>query len=134
MRRARLETTAYGDLQPPAHGEIAPPEKPSPAREAGRDDRWVIRRSALSRQLVLEAQSFFENGLQRSVSESEARNLLGNLGDYMWILVKWEVGPFEPGPEKTLGRQRGPSRKVRRPEIASRPRGRPRKTPKPDSD
>jgi hypothetical protein len=133
MRRAHLDTTAYGDVQSSAPGNDTIPEEPSLDRETDGDDRWVIRRSAIPRQLVLEARSLFEERLERSVSENEARNLLGNLGDYMWVLVKWEVGTSDPGLEKPVIRQRGRPCKPRKPQVAPRPRGRPRKNPKPDS-
>lgn len=116
MRRLRLDTTAYGEVKPavddvqehtlPAHAE----------RRSGRDDRWTIRRSALSRQLVLDAQEFFTRRLQRPVSENEARNMLGNLADYVWMLVQWEVSAADPTAHEQEKKQ------------PARPRGRPKKS------
>ena len=133
MRRTRLDTTAYGDVQPLPETEISPPAQPKAADERGRDDRWVIRRTALSRQLVLDAQALFEERLKRPISENEARNLLGNLGDYMWMLVKWEVSPSAPGREISERRPRGRARKNPKPDTPPRPRGRPPKNPERDS-
>src|SRR3546814_6530010 len=79
------------------------------------DLRWAIRRSALSRQLVLDAQNVFTRRLQRPVTENEARNLLGNLADYVWMLVQWEVSGADPHLARKEKNQ------------PSRPRGRPRK-------
>src|SRR3546814_12874706 len=79
------------------------------------DLRWAIRRSALSRQLVLDAQNVFTRRLQRPVTENEARNLLGNLADYVWMLVQWEVSGADPHLARKEKNQQ------------SRPRGRPRK-------
>jgi hypothetical protein len=91
MRRVRLGTTSYGDVTPPDKSDsVRIPEQPvcEPAR---RDDRWTTRRGALSRELVLDAQALFERRMARPISENEARNLLGNLTDYVWMLVNWEV-------------------------------------------
>src|SRR3546814_12725632 len=96
MRRTRLETTSYGEVSPvveDAGDLISPSPTDSPL---GREDRWAIRRSALSRQLVLDAQNVFTRRLQRPVTENEARNLLGNLADYVWMLVQWEVSGADP--------------------------------------
>ena len=133
MRRTRLDTTAYGEVPPPDTAEIAAPPQPSVANGTGKDDRWVIRRTALSRQLVLDAQALFQERLRRPVSENEARNLLGNLGDYMWMLVRWEVSSPVPEPTAIERRPRGRPRKDRGPGVQRVPRGKPCKNPPPGS-
>ncbi|EQB16572.1 hypothetical protein RLDS_07070 [Sphingobium lactosutens DS20] len=116
MRRLRLDTTAYGEVKP-AVDDVQEHTLPAHAEQrSGRDDRWTIRRSALSRQLVLDAQEIFTRRLQRPVSENEARNMLGNLADYVWMLVQWEVSAADPTAHEQKKKQ------------PARPRGRPQKS------
>lgn len=116
MRRLRLETTTYGELKP-AVEDVADQSGPAPPTHTpGREDRWTIRRSALSRQLVLDAQAVFTRRLRRPVSENEARNMLGNLADYLWMLVQWEVTAADPPAD------------VKEKNQSARPRDRPKKS------
>lgn len=115
MRRLRLETTTYGEVKPTAEDVEARPSPPPSTDAPSREDRWTIRRSALSRQLVLDAQAVFTHRLQRPVSENEARNMLGNLADYVWMLVQWEVAAADPPAH------------VKEKNQPARPRGRPKK-------
>lgn len=99
MRRARLGTTAYGEVPQQVESEPAGPsivEAPSQT-----EDRWTIRRAALSRDLVLDAQAVFTRRLGRTISENEARNMLGSFGDYVWMLVRWKV---QPGIDRDSGK------------------------------
>jgi hypothetical protein len=109
MKRVRLDTTAYGDVQPPPLTD-AGYERPLADCEKVVAAPWMIRRNALSRELVLDAQALFQERLNRPISEGEARNLLGNLGDFMWMLINWEVnpsvGPSKPPRSKARGRPR----------------------------
>lgn len=96
MRRTRLETTAYGDVV--VGEQLDEGDRPPVAESAEREERWTIRRSSLSKELVLDAQALFAHRLGREVSENEARNLLGNLSDYIWMLVRWKVQPTDSDP------------------------------------
>lgn len=116
MRRTRLEGTSYGEVSPVTDDVGKFPVTLSSDGAEVREDRWAIRRGALSRQLVLDARDLFARRLQRPVSENEARNLLGNLADYVWMLVQWEVS----GPDPVAS----PKEK----NLTQRPRGRPRKS------
>lgn len=126
MRRTRLETTRYGDVKPVPEdtGDCAPSHHMD--QPSGREDRWAIRRSALSRQLVLDAQALFQRRMQRPVSENEARNMLGNLADYVWLLVQWEVSAVDPpasGDEKN--RSLGPRSQPGKADEGKRRKSRP---------
>lgn len=91
MKRVRLEGTRYGDATPTPDAAL-PSEQQRPLDSASLTGaRRVIRRDRLSRQLVLDARALFEKRLQRPVTEDEARNLLGNLTDLMWMLIRWET-------------------------------------------
>lgn len=116
MKRLRLPTTAYGAVPPTTPSERPSLPTASAHDESRSDDRWTVRRSAFSRELILDAQALFEERLKRPVSENEARNLLGNLADYMWMLVQWEVTP--PDVNSNMPPKASPRKK----------RGRPRKT------
>lgn len=108
MKRVRLGTTNYNDVpdhEPSSDGsgsDFSPPIEES----ARRDDRWTVRRASLSRALILDAQREFEKRLGRQVSENEARNLLGNLADYLWMLIDWQVNP-PPEPPVKVSAKRG---------------------------
>lgn len=91
-----MEGTSYGEVSSVSDDACESPVTRRSDGAEGREDRWAIRRGALSRQLVLDARDLFERRLQRPVSENEARNLLGNLADYVWMLVQWEVSGPDP--------------------------------------
>lgn len=69
-----------------------------------RDERRTVRRAAFSPMLVQEATTCFEGRLGRAVSHDEARNLLGHLADYIWMLVRWDEVSSEA---KSLPEERG---------------------------
>jgi len=79
--------------------------------------------------LVLDVKDYFEEQLKRPVSIDEARNLLGNLADYMWMLVKWEIEGPDAIPETIPPVKRGRPTKHPKKTGPRRPRGRPRKNP-----
>lgn len=75
--------------------------------------RPICRRNAFSGEVVREAQELFEKRLGRPISEIEVRNLLGNLTDWMSMLVMWELqagqGPLQEDlapPARKRGRPR----------------------------
>lgn len=109
MKRIRLETTNYGGPDGPESPDPLPIESAEPQR-GGRNDRLTVRRNMLSRPLVLDAKALFERRLGRTVSENEARNLLGNLADFGWMLVQWEISP-PPPPTLMPSAKRGRPRK-----------------------
>ena len=125
----RLSTTAYGDI--PALEEGLPePIAPTLSQEPdGQAARLVARRGAFSRQLVFDAQKLFEERLGRPVSENEARNLLGNLADYLGMLVVWSTKPETEIPAELADKPRRKYQKRPKVNGPRRPRGRPRKTP-----
>ncbi|GLJ00217.1 hypothetical protein Sbs19_40340 [Sphingobium sp. BS19] len=116
MRRTRLDSTTYGEVKPVSDEVGETVRVPFVDEPSGREDRWTIRRGALSRQLVLDAQALFEQRMQRQVSENEARNMLGNLADYVWMLVQWEVSAVDP------------TAAIHEKNPPGKPRGRPRKS------
>lgn len=62
-----------------------------PISEPPRDASRIARRNKFSAALVDDARVLFERRLKRPVSTAEARNLLGDLTDYMWVLIGWET-------------------------------------------
>jgi hypothetical protein len=127
MRRRRLETTAYGSV--PTISETEPLPVPVQS-DADRQlvGSWVTRRSAFSPALVRDASVLFEQRLGRKISEGEARNMLGSLTDYLWMLIKWETDPPAATPAETVDLSR-PKRLSKRtkPKAPPRPRGRPKR-------
>lgn len=86
----------------------------------------TVRRDKFSLDLVRDAQAVFAERLGRPVSEGEARNLLANLTDYMWILIHWktrqaEEAAVKPEPVPVVGK------KKRRKSLP------PKRNPKPDA-
>lgn len=96
MRRGPFDPQAYGSVETSSDERDRHAKSDRIVESEGREDRWAIRRNALSRSLVLDAQAIFECRMGRPVSENEARNLLGNLADYVWMLVQWEVSAAAP--------------------------------------
>ncbi len=130
MRRLRLETTPYGPVPELPESASPPPSAKWDMAADSREHRWVTRKSAFSNALVAEARGLFEERLGRSITEGEARNLLGNLADYAWMLVKCEIDPHSEMPVDQAERRRmGRPRKKRESKPPPRPRGRPRKHP-----
>jgi hypothetical protein len=116
MRRTRLASTTYGEVKPVPGDPEETLREPVVNETSGREDRWAIRRGSLSRQLILDAQALFEQRMKRKVTENEARNMLGNLADYVWMLVQWEVSSTDPAARQQENIPPG------------KPRGRPRKS------
>lgn len=100
MKRMRLDTTSYGT-----------PTEASEASGAGEADQTeqfrglsharIARRRKFSSALVEEARLVFEQRLGRTVSPNEARNMLGDLTDFMCLLIEWEVSTETIEPEKS---------------------------------
>lgn len=61
--------------------------------DAERVNDRPISRNSLSTELVLEAQVKFEKFSGRSLSEHDAREALGNLADFVKILIEWDRSP-----------------------------------------
>lgn len=53
-----------------------------------------ISRSSLSNELVNDAQQKFETFSGRSLSEHDAREALGNLADFVNLLIEWDRSPI----------------------------------------
>ena len=82
-----------------------------------RTEPKTVRRDKFSVGLTRDAQALFSERLGRPVSEGEARNLLGNLTDFMWMLIFWkthetdEAPPAPPSePVKKAPKSKGPRR------------------------